>query len=118
MDSDTLAIIKAVAESLETTKAANLAAADLAQKAAQNANHAQGRLSWQIVTQLGVWLVSILLAYGVINTRLQVLEVKYDRTTQDIQEMKADLKQVLSYWHKIDGPVLLPMDRNDAHKTP
>lgn len=54
------------------------------------------RLSWQVATQIGIWLISVMLAYGLINTRLQVLEVKYDRITQDIQEMKADLKQVIS----------------------
>lgn len=100
MDTETVMMIKAIAETLESSKIANTASADLAARAAQNAVSAQGRLSWQIVTQLGVWLVTALLAYGLINTRLQVLEVKYDRTTQDLMEMKADLKQVLSYWHK------------------
>lgn len=50
---------------------------------------------WQLIAQVGVWVVLVLLAYGELNTRLQVLEVKYDRIAEDISEMRADVKALL-----------------------
>lgn len=53
------------------------------------------RLSWQFAIQVGVWIVSIMLAYGALNERISVLEYKYDRIQQDIAEIKGDVKQLL-----------------------
>lgn len=56
---------------------------------------ASPRFGWNTLVQLIVWLITLMLAYGNINTRLQVLEVKYDRMTQDVQEIKGDVKELL-----------------------
>lgn len=59
------------------------------------ASSARVKTWWQLIAQVGVWVVLVLLAYGELNTRLQVLEVKYDRIAEDISEMRADVKALL-----------------------
>lgn len=50
------------------------------------------KLTWpQIVAFIG-WLAMAFLAYGAVDTRVKVLEDRYDRLFQDVREMKADLK--------------------------
>lgn len=50
------------------------------------------KLTWaQIVAFIG-WLAMALLAYGAVDTRVKVLEDRYDRLFQDVKEMKADIK--------------------------
>lgn len=59
------------------------------------ASSARVKTWWQLIAQVGVWVVLVLLAYGELNTRLQVLEVRYDRIAEDIAEMRADVKALL-----------------------
>jgi hypothetical protein len=47
-----------------------------------------------VLTVIG-WIVAVLLAYGAVNVRVAVLETKYDRLTQDIGEIKSDVKTLL-----------------------
>jgi hypothetical protein len=65
----------------------------------ENGNNGNGngrfKVSGQTLLQLAVWLVSIMLAYGALNERISVLEVKYDRMQQDLGEIKGDVKQLL-----------------------
>ena len=79
---------------LEASKLATDAALE-ASKIAASLAASHGKVSWQVIAQAGIWLVSALLAYSAINVRLQVLEVKYDRISQDIVEVKSDVKQLL-----------------------
>lgn len=98
LEASTVAI-RAVHEASDAAKDATLAASKLS---TENAKSARAKTWWQVSAQVAMWLVIVLLAYGTINTRLQVLEVKYDRIAQDISEMRADVK------------MLLQMQRDDA----
>ena len=53
------------------------------------------KFSTPVMAQLAVWIVTIMLAYSALNARITTLEVKYDRLTQDISEIKSDVKQLL-----------------------
>ena len=96
----------AIAAALEASTAANRAAHEasdaataatlLASKLSSEAvTSARTKTWWQMSAQVAVWIVLVLLAYGTVNTRLQVLEVKYDRIALDISEMRADVKTLI-----------------------
>lgn len=87
----TAAINAALAASREASQAA-LTASEVAAAALASA---KSKLWWQVLAQAVVWLVMAIMAYGTVNTRLEVLEVKYDRISQDIAEMKTDVKTLL-----------------------
>lgn len=53
------------------------------------------RLSPQAVVQIVAWIISVLLAYGAINTRVTVIEDRVDRLTADVSEIKNDVKTLL-----------------------
>ena len=88
-----LASVEAV---LQATRVATAAALDATKLAAEVAAKTQGRLSTQAVVQLVVWLVTVMLAYSAITSRLSVLEVRYDLTAQTITELRQDVKELLS----------------------
>lgn len=50
------------------------------------------RLTWSFALQVGVWIITVMLAYGALNERISVLEYKYDRMQQDLSEIKGDVK--------------------------
>lgn len=54
------------------------------------------KLDWpKVVATVVAWLVAVMLAYGAMNTRVAVIEERYDRLTEDVREMKSDLKTLL-----------------------
>ena len=55
----------------------------------------ESRVSWSILSTAGIWLVSILLAWGVVQTRVAVLEERVDQIRTDLAELKADVKTLL-----------------------
>lgn len=91
LEASTVAI-RAAHDASEAAQAAALKASNTASDAMTSA---RGKIWWQITAQAIVWLVLALLAYGTVNTRLQVLEVRYDRIASDIAEMRADVKSLL-----------------------
>lgn len=91
LEASTLAI-KAAREASDSARDAALVAS---RTAAEAISTARVKTWWQMSAQVAVWIVIILLAYGTVNTRLQVLEVKYDRIANDIAEMHADIKSLL-----------------------
>ncbi|MDO8629453.1 MAG: hypothetical protein Q7R41_03075 [Phycisphaerales bacterium] len=91
LEASTVAI-RAAHDASEASREAALVAAKTAADAMASA---RAKNWWQTTAQIGVWVVLVLLAYGTVNTRLQVLEVKYDRIAEDITEMRADVKLLL-----------------------
>jgi len=91
LEASTVAI-KAAREASEHAAAAVRTASATAADAAARA---RTKTWWQMSAQIAVWIVLVLLAYGTVNTRLQVLEVKDTRIAQDIAEMRADIKVLL-----------------------
>jgi len=53
------------------------------------------KVSVSLLMQIAVWLVSVLLAYGALSTRLSVLEDRYERMVNDVSEIKSDVKRLL-----------------------
>lgn len=53
------------------------------------------RVSWTVIVTVVGWLVCGMLAYGALDGRIGILEDRYLRISSDINEMKADLKQLL-----------------------
>lgn len=56
---------------------------------------AEPRVSWSVLSTIGIWLVSILLAWGVVQTRVAVLEERVDQLRSDLVEIKIDIKTLL-----------------------
>lgn len=56
---------------------------------------AEQRVSWSVLSTIGIWIVSILLAWGVVQTRVAVLEERVDQLRSDISEIKSDIKILL-----------------------
>lgn len=52
----------------------------------------QQKVSWSVLSTIGVWIVSVLLAWGVVQTRVAVLEERVDQLRADLIEIKADIK--------------------------
>ena len=55
----------------------------------------QPTFSWNLAQTVAIWLVSALLAWGVVQTRLAVLEDRQERLVEDVREIKGDLKALL-----------------------
>lgn len=53
------------------------------------------KLSYTVLQVIAVWLVSALLAYGVVQTRLAVLEERVMRLLEDVSEIRADVKELI-----------------------
>lgn len=53
------------------------------------------RISPSVLAQIAIWLVSVLLAYGALSTRIAVVEDRVQRFGTDISEIKADIKTLL-----------------------
>lgn len=53
------------------------------------------RFSVTLAVQVVAWLVSALLAYGAINTRVAVIENRVDAIGSDLAEIKRDVKELL-----------------------
>jgi hypothetical protein len=49
-------------------------------------------VSWSILHTLAVWLVSGLLAWSVVQSRIAVLEERVDQLRTDLAEIKSDIK--------------------------
>jgi hypothetical protein len=56
---------------------------------------AEPRVGLTVLSTIGVWLVSILLAWGVVQTRVAVLEERVDQLRADLVEIKTDIKILL-----------------------
>jgi hypothetical protein len=50
------------------------------------------RVKWETV--LG-WIIAALLAYGAVDRRVSVLETKYDVVEKQLNEIRADVKELL-----------------------
>lgn len=53
------------------------------------------RVSADLVVKVVAWVAAVALAYGAVNTRVAVLEERYERMQIDLAEIKADLKTLL-----------------------
>jgi hypothetical protein len=56
---------------------------------------AEPRIQWSVLSTIGIWIVSALLAWGVVQTRVAVLEERVDQIRADLVELKADVKTLL-----------------------
>jgi len=56
---------------------------------------AEPKVSWSVLSTIGIWLVSILLAWGVVQTKVAVLEERVGQLRADLAEIKADVKTLL-----------------------
>lgn len=56
---------------------------------------AEPKVSWSVLSTIGIWIVSALLAWGVVQTRVAVLEERVDQIRADLAELKADVKTLL-----------------------
>ena len=53
------------------------------------------RVSWAVLHTLAIWIVSALLAWSVVQSRVAVLEERADQLRSDLQEIKIDVKTLL-----------------------
>lgn len=53
------------------------------------------KLTWAQVVAFVGWLAMALLAYGAVDSRVRVLEDRYDRLLLDVTEIKDDVKTLL-----------------------
>ena len=53
------------------------------------------KLTWPQIVALVGWLAVGLLAYGAIDSRVRLLEDRYDRLFLDVSEIKSDVKLLL-----------------------
>ncbi|MGH8187393.1 MAG: hypothetical protein ACREUC_12600 [Steroidobacteraceae bacterium] len=53
------------------------------------------KVSWGVVQTIAAWVVSALVAWGVVQARIAVLEDRYDRMSEDVREIKQDVKILL-----------------------
>ena len=56
---------------------------------------AESRVSWSVLSTIGIWIVSALLAWSVVQTKVAVLEERVDQIRTDLAELKADIKTLL-----------------------
>ena len=56
---------------------------------------AEPRVSWSVLSTIGIWIVSALLAWSVVQTKVAVLEERVDQIRVDLAELKADVKTLL-----------------------
>ena len=56
---------------------------------------AEPRVSWSVLSTIGIWIVSALLAWSVVQTKVAVLEERVDQIRTDLAELKADIKTLL-----------------------
>ena len=56
---------------------------------------AESRVSWSVLSTIGIWIVSALLAWSVVQTKVAVLEERVDQIRVDLAELKADVKTLL-----------------------
>ena len=53
------------------------------------------RVSWTLLQTIAVWLVSALLAWSVVQSRVAVLEERVGQLRSDLIEIKSDIKLLL-----------------------
>lgn len=53
------------------------------------------KLTWPQIVVIVSWIVTVLLAYGAVDSRLRLLEDRYERLFSDVSEIKADVKTIL-----------------------
>lgn len=53
------------------------------------------KLSPAQIAQVAVWLVTIMLAYGALSTRIAVLETKYDALSAQLSNISAKIDRLL-----------------------
>lgn len=53
------------------------------------------KVSWTQVVVLVGWLVTALMAYGAVDSRVKVLEDRYDRLFQDVKDIKSDVRYLV-----------------------
>lgn len=58
-------------------------------------NDGSYKLRWDVIATVVAWLIGGLLAYGALDARIRVLEDRQERVSQDIAEIKADVKLLL-----------------------
>ena len=56
---------------------------------------AESRVSWSVLSTIGIWIVSALLAWSVVQTKVAVLEERVDQIRTDLAELKTDVKTLL-----------------------
>lgn len=56
---------------------------------------AEPRVSWSVLSTIGIWIISALVAWGVVQTRVAVLEERVDQLRADLAEIKIDIKTLL-----------------------
>ena len=56
---------------------------------------AEPRVSWSVLSTIGIWIVSALLAWTVVQTKVAVLEERVDQIRTDLAELKTDVKTLL-----------------------
>ena len=56
---------------------------------------AEPRVSWSVLSTIGIWIVSALLAWSVVQTKVAVLEERVDQIRTDLAELKTDVKTLL-----------------------
>lgn len=49
----------------------------------------------RLLVSIAGWLVSIMLAWGYVNTKLAVVESKVERLQQDMTDMRGDIRTLL-----------------------
>ena len=49
-------------------------------------------MSTSTVVQIVIYVIAIAMAYSALDKRITVLESKYDRIAEDLQEIRADVK--------------------------
>lgn len=53
------------------------------------------RVSFGQIAVIVGWLATVLLAYGAVDSRVAVLEERYERLFQDIGEIKRDVRTLI-----------------------
>lgn len=55
----------------------------------------KSRITVAQVTQVIIYVITIMLAYSALDKRITAVEVKYDMLAADVAEIKADIKTLL-----------------------
>ena len=59
------------------------------------ADHGHHGVKLTFVIQLAGWIITVMLAYGVVNTQLAVQDTQIQQLKADLAEIKADVKSLL-----------------------
>lgn len=56
----------------------------------------KSRITLKDTVQVVIYVIAIVLAYSALDKRITTLEVQYDRIAEDVREIKADVKKLLT----------------------